>query len=94
MISKIELFTKSELYKYIIILISIIATLLIAMETAEVDDATYNIIINTEIVVFGLLAVDFLFRLLFFSIQKKPFHTSFHLKELLMYLPVFQLFSF
>jgi voltage-gated potassium channel len=41
------------------------------METAEVDDATYNIIINTEIVVFGLLAVDFLFRLLFFSIQKK-----------------------
>ena len=64
MISSFTKFKKTTFYKYAIIVITIVATLLIAIESAKEggEIGSYNFWL--ESILFGLLAIDFFFHLL------------------------------
>lgn len=72
----ISFFTKlksTTLYKYIIIFITVLATLVIAIESSKEGDRIIPYTLLLERILFGLLTLDFIFHILEESKSKKLF---------------------
>ena len=64
MVTVFKRFKKTTFYEYLVIIITITATLLIAIESTKTWDEVFNHTLFVERILFGLLALDYFFHIL------------------------------